>query len=43
MQYLEDKAIQMMDWPTLSPHLSPTEHVWDILGKRIGAKSSTKK
>jgi len=25
----------MLDWPAKSPHLSPIEHVWDVLGRRV--------
>ncbi|UYV69724.1 hypothetical protein LAZ67_7000471 [Cordylochernes scorpioides] len=27
-----------MDWPAKSPDLNPIEHVWDALGRRIGAR-----
>ncbi|GFX63156.1 kinesin-like protein [Trichonephila clavipes] len=27
-----------MDWPAYSPDLSPIEHVWDMLGRRIAAR-----
>ncbi|UYV66286.1 hypothetical protein LAZ67_4001208 [Cordylochernes scorpioides] len=27
-----------MDWPARSPDLNPIEHVWDALGRRIGAR-----
>ncbi|UYV84810.1 hypothetical protein LAZ67_X003586 [Cordylochernes scorpioides] len=30
--------IRRMDWPARSPDLNPIEHVWDALGRRIGAR-----
>ncbi|GFW79243.1 DDE_3 domain-containing protein [Trichonephila clavipes] len=35
---LQSEDITRMDWPTYSPDLNPTEHVWDILGRRIAAR-----
>ncbi|UYV62057.1 hypothetical protein LAZ67_1007668 [Cordylochernes scorpioides] len=34
-QALQD--IQMLPWPPYSPDLSPIEHVWDIIGRRLHA------
>ncbi|UYV70845.1 Transposase [Cordylochernes scorpioides] len=34
-QALQD--IQMFPWPPYSPDLSPIEHVWDIIGRRLHA------
>ncbi|GFU72848.1 hypothetical protein TNCV_2783131 [Trichonephila clavipes] len=28
-----------MDWPARSPDLSPIEHVWDFLGRRLAART----
>ncbi|GFT19468.1 transposable element Tcb2 transposase [Trichonephila clavipes] len=30
--------ITRMDWPAYSPDLNPKGHVWDMLGRRIGAR-----
>ncbi|UYV81702.1 hypothetical protein LAZ67_20002054 [Cordylochernes scorpioides] len=31
------KDVQMLPWPLYSPDLSPIEHVWDIIGRRLHA------
>ncbi|UYV61919.1 hypothetical protein LAZ67_1007069, partial [Cordylochernes scorpioides] len=36
-QALQD--VQMLPWPPYSPDLSPIEHVWDIIGRRLHALS----
>ncbi|UYV66873.1 Transposase [Cordylochernes scorpioides] len=36
-QALQD--VQMLPWPPYSPDLSPIEHVWDIIGRRLHAFS----
>ncbi|GFX10929.1 transposable element Tcb1 transposase [Trichonephila clavipes] len=35
---LQSEDINRMDWPAYSPDLNPIEHVWDMLGRRIGAR-----
>ncbi|GFX82083.1 uncharacterized protein TNCV_398131 [Trichonephila clavipes] len=35
---LEAETIQRMECPACSPDRNPTEHVWDILGRRIAAR-----
>ncbi|UYV68105.1 hypothetical protein LAZ67_5003070, partial [Cordylochernes scorpioides] len=37
-EYLQSENIRRMDWPARSPDLNPIEHVWDALGRRIGAR-----
>ncbi|UYV60616.1 hypothetical protein LAZ67_1001671, partial [Cordylochernes scorpioides] len=37
-EYLQNENIRRMDWPARSPDLNPIEHVWDALGRRIGAR-----
>ncbi|GFU53163.1 transposable element Tcb1 transposase [Trichonephila clavipes] len=34
---LQSEDITRMDWPAYSPDLNPTEHVWDMLSRRIAA------
>ncbi|UYV74806.1 Transposase [Cordylochernes scorpioides] len=31
------QGVQMLPWPPYSPDLSPIEHVWDIIGRRLHA------
>ncbi len=34
-QFLEAENIQVLAWPAYSPYISPIEHVWDVLDRRI--------
>ncbi|KAI4874008.1 hypothetical protein NFI96_007246 [Prochilodus magdalenae] len=34
-QFLENKGIDTIDWPTGSTDLNPTEHLWDIMFRSI--------
>ncbi|GFW56410.1 hypothetical protein TNCV_2089171 [Trichonephila clavipes] len=27
--------MQLLPWPAYSPDMSPTEHVWDLVGRRL--------
>lgn len=35
MQFLEAENIPVLQWPAYSPDMSPIEHVWDVLDRRI--------
>ncbi|GBO27843.1 hypothetical protein AVEN_29601-1 [Araneus ventricosus] len=37
--YLESETIPQMAWPDRSQDLNPIEYVWDMLGRRIAARS----
>ena len=35
------RQIELLPWPARSPDLSPIEHVWDIIGRRLRAASQS--
>ncbi len=37
-QFLEAENIPVLAWPEYSPDMSPIEHVWDALDRRIGQR-----
>ena len=36
MECLEEANVVVLPWPSRSPDLSPIEHVWDMIGVRLG-------
>ncbi len=40
-QFLEAENIPVLAWPAYSPDMSPIEHVWDALDRRIRQQGST--
>jgi transposase len=38
--YLQSEGVTSVPWPAMSPDLNPTEHIWDMLGRRIHARDS---
>lgn len=36
MEFLEQANVDLLPWPSRSPDLSPIEHVWDVIGRRLG-------
>ena len=35
MQFLNQNGINVLDWPSFSPDLSPIKHLWDELGRAV--------
>ncbi|GFX30756.1 transposable element Tc1 transposase [Trichonephila clavipes] len=33
--YLDSQQVQLLPWPAYSSDMSPIEHVWDIVGRRL--------
>ena len=35
MDYLNEQAFQIMEWPLYSPDMNPIEHLWAVLKKEL--------
>ena len=38
VNFLAANRVQVLDWPPLSPDMSPIEHLWDELDRRVRAR-----
>ena len=38
--YLQSESVTYVPWPAMRPDLNPTEHIWNMLGRRILARES---
>ena len=39
-QFLEAENVPVLPWPAYSPDMSPIEHVWDALDRRVRQRVS---
>ena len=37
-EYLENEGVERLQWPAISPDLSPIEHLWDQLGRAVRSR-----
>ena len=39
--FLNQKHIRVLPWPALSANMSPIEHLWDEVGRRVRQRQNT--
>ena len=37
--FLQQEAVQTIQWPAMSPDMNPIEHVWDFIGRKINQRN----
>ena len=42
-EWSAENNVEVLDWPAQSPDLNPIEHLWEILDRKIGDRSFSKK
>jgi transposase len=35
IDFLDDSQVDLLPWPPRSPDISPIEHLWDLMGRRL--------
>ncbi|GFX06070.1 hypothetical protein TNCV_446451 [Trichonephila clavipes] len=35
LDFCSAQSMQLLPWPAYSPDMSPNEHVWDLVGRRL--------
>ena len=38
--FLQDRNVSVLPWPANSPDVSPIEHIWDLLERRVRARAN---
>ena len=39
-QFLNRNNVNVPPWPAVSPDINPIEHIWDYLGRNVGAREN---
>jgi transposase len=37
--YLQQEAIELLHWPTMSPDMNPVEHLWNYVGRKVNVRT----